>query len=94
MSDEQTVEPGDGPRAPEIRRRLKAAAVWRSRAEAAPSAERRADCLREADKLLLDARQLLKDDEDAAELARKVRRGGGAYFPTDDGGSGGPEPIW
>lgn len=58
----------------------------RARALLPATAVRKAQCLAEADRLMLIARELVKADEDAAEFERLVRSRGGVWFPKDDRG--------
>jgi hypothetical protein len=77
---------GSSPYAAEMWACVREAAVLRLKAKMMPSSERRADMLREAERLMERGRDLSDADESSREYAERVRRcPGGVHFPDRDG---------
>lgn len=72
-----------GPRAAEIKRHLRAAAVMRKRARSAPSDEQKRQCVADADRLTRIAVDMAQADEDAAAFEERIMSRGGVWFPKD-----------
>ena len=81
MSDE--TPRSDGPRRLDVARHALASVKMRAKAMATVNPEQRRQHLAEADRLMGIAHDLAKSDRDAAEFERRVKAGGGVWFPKD-----------